>query len=1530
MTNILKQFVSITLAAAVMFSASSVSMAESGERNPAKIVTAALPGSHQTTPDENVFKIAGSSKEFIVLDRDDAGVYVLAKQCYGNTRAYDPDGTQKFDVSDENNIAYWLNNTLIDPKGDTGFPTEFINFLAEYDYPIEAGNKSGNCPYDYTVRAKVALLSQTEYIKYADKFGFKDAIPYWGWWLRTGYADSPDLVIWASTYEKNYGRTYGQSGKTTSTGYVRPAFHLSDDFFRNVRLDIASMGENAKKTIFEEIEYTTIHCYNAQEIRYLGAKDAPVKVKLPENDAEVSQYTKKLTVYQNGMSILPPEVIKNPDFSQGLWEISENCSLENNQVIMHDGAYMVSGAYLNPSKTYEISLDMSLEKNSDEKAVKLQTLSFDAEGKCMGSMQDVIVLGGERKRQNYRIPVTMRDENTEMIMLVLSSHTSSNAVINSFGIRAIEEDIHMESDWAPYYLLNDTGESFDIKINIDSAYSRYYKVAYSMDYYHDGFNISGESKRQEIYPNKTNTIKIDLPQMHYGSGMLKIRVMDGNRCAKEIMREICVYKPYTKHYFDKYSLGAINASVDDALENGESVMETITSLGFNKRRWDPHWNFIEKAKGMYDWRGRDANMNMSRKWEMDTYIIGAYNNPLYSTDAGTDNKKAMNTPEELKGYCEFVTSLAARYPEIGEVEVWNEPNGNGYWHGANPYEYTNAAKTFAAAMRLENPDVKVMAGSIDVSKDGMGYSKKMFDYGIWPYIGSFSVHPYYHPQTNDKEFPGKTRGYIQILEDHGAWKDVDLTEIGWRTTADDALISQQAEELVKILAQSNKLNVIPTIYNFHERNTASDAVFGIARNDFSIRPSGASVSNYFNFTAGGEYITYVTAEGNSNSFIYYRDGEPIIMAWDPEGDEKLTFGYNVQVFDLFGNSKGYMNEVPLTASPVYIKGAKMEWLMENTEKTIKKKYADFLEEHSEILSDSEKALIMSLSEELDVDKHYAAGRQILENHADYRAEFTDMMYDLHLIGEILSKYCTINDTKIEDKNTDFDELSKKYNQKTNNSINSLPFTSEILRNAKTFNTEYNDLMKERGTCADKAFFANYRTKIISGLCSWAQETIDKEEIMHLGVTVCIEPAEVEAYDRQKTKVDISLLNYTGKDREGKLEIYNTEGTLVAEKDNVKIKNKDFTRVSVEFEAYEKEINTQMMYGIKFISEGEDYNHLMPVTKRPIVEVTQKDAVNSVDKLTSVEYTVKNIANISQDVNMSLTLPEGWESAGDVNITLGPGESKDVSMRLSKVVPTAYNYYPIGLTIKSNENVLYSETKLLNFAVISKASSPIDVPAFEGDISQWRNAYPYYISPPSDVISKDGWHNKDVAARMFSKYDNEYLYFMIDVYDETHMNAMTGESIWNGDCVQIAIDAGNNRSTSGYDGDDYEFASALTDFGQEIWCHADGSRKETGARDASWSKVVRDDNSRNTRYMIKIPISELPPLNASEGKFVNMDIAVADSDLLAIREDAISICGTITTGKRPDLFKSWYFIDSGNIDFTDDAVTSSIFSETMEE
>lgn len=216
-------------------------------------LAAAPAGMAENSPAENVFGVDGTEREFVILDNDNGEneFFIIAKDIYGN-KQYDPNNTQKFDVNDPNNIASWLNGDFL-MSGNDGMAlpselTKYINY--EHEWKTEAGFASGNCPKDYTFKAGLALMSQTEYVKYAGCFGIRDNSSSTGWWLRTGRGlqGAAGLVLRVSL-TTTPGSTAGWDANYAKGSGVKPVFYLKSAFFKNVRLNPDTMGDRVKELL---------------------------------------------------------------------------------------------------------------------------------------------------------------------------------------------------------------------------------------------------------------------------------------------------------------------------------------------------------------------------------------------------------------------------------------------------------------------------------------------------------------------------------------------------------------------------------------------------------------------------------------------------------------------------------------------------------------------------------------------------------------------------------------------------------------------------------------------------------------------------------------------------------------------------------------------------------------------------------------------------------------------------------------------------------------------------------------------------------------------------------------------------------------------------------------------------------------------------------------------------------------------------------------------------------------------------------
>ena len=211
------------------------------------------------------FRLNGETEEFILLDYSESdGAFVITKGFYGRKKWAASNNKQyiKFDPKDSNNIAYALNNTFLTSGWMDDFneqkvfslPRAVTDYIVEHEWFTEAAHSTSNAPADYVVSAKLAFLSQTEWIKYKHIIGYGDGAPDNQWYLRTARGDNNQLAanptgVCTQHQPAAYqGRVIQVTNMTYGTD-VRPCFYLSKNFFAENVIDVAHAGENVKTFI---------------------------------------------------------------------------------------------------------------------------------------------------------------------------------------------------------------------------------------------------------------------------------------------------------------------------------------------------------------------------------------------------------------------------------------------------------------------------------------------------------------------------------------------------------------------------------------------------------------------------------------------------------------------------------------------------------------------------------------------------------------------------------------------------------------------------------------------------------------------------------------------------------------------------------------------------------------------------------------------------------------------------------------------------------------------------------------------------------------------------------------------------------------------------------------------------------------------------------------------------------------------------------------------------------------------------------
>ena len=248
---------------------------------PVALTTARVKGWCEKSPSENIFKLADYPDEFILLESNDEGYFVLTKSLYG-TIYFNENTTGKFDADDPNSTAYWLNGEFLENgNGGKKLPQPITDNLVEREWLTEAGAAGSSFPEDYYSKAKIAYLSNAEWLKYTMKVGFGDDTSASYYFLRSTSGEPTEtsakiLIINTKISQGRYIAKTAAYSKLTRQYGVRPCFYLPKDFFERVKVDMYTAGDNVRAEIIKNSDKDGLEkLYSKKELNKLYAKMPP-------------------------------------------------------------------------------------------------------------------------------------------------------------------------------------------------------------------------------------------------------------------------------------------------------------------------------------------------------------------------------------------------------------------------------------------------------------------------------------------------------------------------------------------------------------------------------------------------------------------------------------------------------------------------------------------------------------------------------------------------------------------------------------------------------------------------------------------------------------------------------------------------------------------------------------------------------------------------------------------------------------------------------------------------------------------------------------------------------------------------------------------------------------------------------------------------------------------------------------------------------------------------------------------------------
>lgn len=178
-----------------------------------------------------------------------------------------------------------------------------------------------------------------------------------------------------------------------------------------------------------------------------------------------------------------------------------------------------------------------------------------------------------------------------------------------------------------------------------------------------------------------------------------------------------------------------------------TVLSSATQVGVAGIRDELAWNRIETSPGTYDFSDTRTNYLDVLGDTRPITIVFNYPNDHYD-DGGTPHSDAGRT-----AFARFIVATLDRFPNITNVEIGNEFNGQDFVFGTihdAPYSeragyYFAILKAVYDAVKLHHPQVTVLGGA--AHSIPVGYFRQLFALGALDTMDGVVIHPY----TSDPE-----------------------------------------------------------------------------------------------------------------------------------------------------------------------------------------------------------------------------------------------------------------------------------------------------------------------------------------------------------------------------------------------------------------------------------------------------------------------------------------------------------------------------------------------------------------------------------------------------------------------------------------------------------------------------------------------------------------------------------------------------------------------------------------------------------
>lgn len=1105
------------------------------------------------------------------------------------------------------------------------------------------------------------------------------------------------------------------------------------------------------------------------------------------------------------------------------------------------------------------------------------------------------------------------------------------------GLKDVEQTASQETFTVSIPAINQysiiESRNFDVDVSILNVGSA--SKSYSIHVLNADKQIASDQIIVEANTGASKTVKVtDCDQ---GPMDLSVEVRSNGKKVYSQDYDVDVIVPYKSQFMDWFSgrglCGYVNSYYWDL-------------VGWQSPRTGSEWNGIEKTAGVYDFSGWANNFAPYRKENNKIVYLVTYNNPIYNgrTDIMA-RQYGPKTKEEFDAYAKYAAKAAELNPDIKYFELYNEPN-IGFWKpNPNVDDYTYLCEVTANEIRKVRPDAVVTVGSM--AGANAAWTLNMYRRNAFPIFDCISYHPYVYPAKADQSLQTSISGIHDQILTEGGWKEGIVTELGWPTHRGGTGITeeQQSIEFVKayVILESNGVEV-SQMYRQNDpgRNLEyNEDNFGMIRYDGTAKPTITSVKELNQRTSGGRYMGEIELSGDMVAHMYLKDQKLAVVAWNKStsqiASDSFDFGTNLTVYDRFGNFKESARAIELSEAPVHLEGLSVDTIAKNVRYNVKKSLEhsitklSFIAENKGFKEISDR--LISAADRLNFNKmpsaeeaqkamseYFGIGDEVINmyKNGEFEGEIKDLASVLFMINisgrYLMNLYLAAvnsNDAYIPENTQLVKDAKAKIKEMAGSGT--LSYAESIMKFADEYAEDVMQVYKSSDQSRMKTGILKAWDEMSAITARWAEEVAGVETKQYNNILIQIPSTEAEIETNIPKTFNVSLYNYTPADISGVIELVSPSGEMLGKSANVTLQTGTNQKVPLNALIENLETDSEAVYKIRFVQNGEVLKEsAVPIKVKVSLDVQMTLVETRFDDINSVSVDLKNLTSELINAIVEIKAPEGWKLSQETqSVILEGNKTNKVNFGVTSKTAVPYHFYAFEVTVKNSTGKTIFYNKLpLTFTQIVRAEHEYSTETFDGDISDWSNAYPIYLGLPEDVTSYEHWQQSDVAARVLTKWDDKYLYLLVDVFDNSHINGKVSGQIWDGDCVQVSIDPNNDKDSGKYESEDYEYGFAYTDMQGNVSYSWFANGHAAGDEPSNYSVMMRDNTTKLSRYLIKLPQAAVTPLSLREGSVFGYNIAVNDADFTS-RERLIEYVPGTAAAKNPSIYPNYVLIGKEN-------------------